>query len=54
MGVGASFAINIVDNDTTASIGMNATVSNATDVTLSATGSHEATTTASGGGSVAG
>jgi hypothetical protein len=42
VGVGASFAINVVDNGTLAAlIEDNATLSGGGDVTLSATGSHE-------------
>ncbi len=55
LGVGASFAINIVDNNTTVAAiedeaTLTGTVANGIgDVTLLATGSHEATTQASGG-----
>ena len=49
LGVGASFAINVSDNLTEAKIDNNATLTGGADATLSATGDHTATTTASGG-----
>jgi hypothetical protein len=54
VGVGASFAINVVDNGTLAALEDNATLSGGGDVTLSATGSHEYSTQAASGGKAPG
>ncbi len=48
-GVGASVALNIVDNDTKATIGSNATLTDADDVHLTATADHGVVTEAKGG-----
>ncbi|MCP4562725.1 MAG: hypothetical protein GY837_19585, partial [Bosea sp.] len=49
-GVGASFAINVVDSLSRAEVADGAVLSGGSDLTLSATGSHDATTTATAGG----
>jgi hypothetical protein len=54
LGVGASFALAIIDNVSSAEIENNAAVSGADNVTLAATGSHEAETKAEAGGQSAG